>query len=115
MAKLALRRLELPPATFEHDDDATSLEARRAMERRRLRMTPDGPRRDLPLEYTKAALRLGFKLCGVWQRGLANGLDICYRTVALDCARLPRAFDGYRILQISDPHFDACAGLAEAS
>jgi predicted MPP superfamily phosphohydrolase len=113
LAKLALRRLELPPATFEHDD-ATSLEARRAMERRRLRMTADGPRRDLPLEYTKAALRLGFKLCGVWQRGLANGLDICYRTVALDCARLPRAFDGYRILQISDPHFDACAGLAEA-
>ena len=29
-------------------------------------------------------------------------------------ARLPRAFDGYRILQISDPHFDACDGLAEA-
>ena len=48
------------------------------------------------------------------ERGLANGLDICYRTVALDCARLPRAFDGYRILQISDPHFDACAGLADA-
>jgi predicted MPP superfamily phosphohydrolase len=114
LAKLALRRLELPPATFEHDDDAASLEARRAMERRRLRMTPDGPQRDLPLEYTKAALRLGFKLCGVWQRGLANGLDICYRTVELEFARLPRAFDGYRILQISDPHFDACDGLAQA-
>ncbi len=79
-----------------------------------LRMTPDGPRRDLPLDHAKAALRLALKLCGVWQRGLANGLDICYRTVELGFARLPRAFDGYRILHISDPHFDACDGLAEA-
>ena len=114
MAKLALRPLELPPPTLEHDDDAMALEARRAMERRMLRMTPDGPRRDLPLDHAKAALRLALKLCGVWQRGLANGLDICYRTVELGFARLPRAFDGYRILHISDPHFDACDGLAEA-
>ena len=28
--------------------------------------------------------------------------------------RLPRAFDGYRILHISDPHFDAAEGLGEA-
>ena len=115
MAKLALRPLDLPPPTLEHDDDAMALEARRAMERRMLRMTPDGPRRDLPLDHAKAALRLALKLCGVWQRGLANGLDICYRTVELGFARLPRAFDGYRILHIrSDPHFDACDGLAEA-
>jgi predicted MPP superfamily phosphohydrolase len=114
LAKLALRPLEPPPTTLEPDDDAIALEVRRAMERRMLRTTPDGPRRDLPLDYAKAALRLAFKLCGVWQRGLANGLDICYRTVELGLARLPRAFDGYRILHITDPHFDACDGLAEA-
>ena len=114
MAKLALRPLELPPTTLEHDDDAVALEARRAMERRLLRTTPDGPRRDPPLELTKVALRLALKLCGVWQRGLANGLDIRYHTVELGLARLPRAFDGYRILQISDPHFDASDRLAEA-
>jgi predicted MPP superfamily phosphohydrolase len=114
LAKLALRPLDPPPTTLEPDDDAIALEVRRAMERRMLRTTPDGPRRDLPLDYAKAALRLAFKLCGVWQRGLANGLDICYRTVELGLARLPRAFDGYRILHITDPHFDACDGLAEA-
>jgi predicted MPP superfamily phosphohydrolase len=114
LAKLAVRPLELPLPTLERDDDAMALETRRAIERRTLRSTPDGLRRDLPLELAKPALRLGFKLCGVWQRGLANGLDICYRTVELDFARLPRAFDGYRILQISDPHFDACDGLAQA-
>jgi uncharacterized protein len=114
LAKLALRPLESPPTTLEHDDDALALELRRAMERRILRSTPDGLRRDLPLEATKAALRLLLRLCGVWRRGLANGLDICYRTVELGFTRLPRAFDGYRILQISDPHFDAGDGLAEA-
>ena len=91
MATLALRPLELPPTTLEHEDEAMALEARRAMERRMLRLTPDGPRRDLPLDHAKAALRLALKLCGVWQRGLTNGLDICYRTVELRFARLPRA------------------------
>ncbi len=84
------------------------------MERRDLRSTPDGPRRDLPLDLVKAGVRLALKLCGLWPRGLANGLDICYRTVELDLARLPREFDGYRILHITDPHFDAADGLGEA-
>jgi hypothetical protein len=84
------------------------------MERQPRRITPDGPRRDVPLGAVKAGLRLGLKLCGLWQRGLANGLDICYRTVELRLARLPREFDGYRILQITDPHFDAADGLGEA-
>ena len=84
------------------------------MERRNLRSTPDGPRRDLPLDLVKAGVRLALKLCGLWPRGLANALDICYRTVELDLARLPREFDGYRILHITDPHFDAADGLGEA-
>ena len=84
------------------------------MELRTLRATPDGPRRDLPLELVKAGMGLVLKLCGLWPRGLANGLDICYRTMEISLARLPPAFDGYRILHITDPHFDAADGLAEA-
>ena len=84
------------------------------MERRELRSTPDGPRRDLPLDLVKAGMRVALKLCGLWRRGLANGLDIGYRTVELNLARLPRAFDGYRILHIADPHFDAADGLGDA-
>ena len=115
MAKLAARPIDRSPTDLgEDDEDAVWLEARRAMERRRLRSTPDGPRRDLPLGLAKAGLRLALRLCGLWQRGLANGLDIGYRTVELGLPRLPAEFEGYRILQITDPHFDAAHGLGEA-
>jgi predicted MPP superfamily phosphohydrolase len=115
LVKLASRSPDSLSTEFtEEDDHAAWLEARRAMERSKLRSTPDGPRRDLPMALVKAGLRLALRLSGLWQRGLANGLDICYRTVELRLARLPREFDGYRILHITDPHFDAAAGLGEA-
>jgi uncharacterized protein len=115
LAKLAARPRDASSIDLgEEDDHAAWLEARRAMERHKLRSTPDGPRRDLPLDLAKAGLRLALKLCGLWQLGLANGLDIQYRTLELSFARLPREFDGYRILHISDPHFDAVDGLGEA-
>jgi uncharacterized protein len=90
------------------------LEARLTMEGRRIRMTPDGPQRDAPMEMIKLAMRLGLKMAGLWQRGLANGLDIQYRLVELTLPRLPREFDDYRILQISDPHFDSAPALGDA-
>jgi hypothetical protein len=115
LAKPAVRLLDLPPSELgEHDDDAIWLATRRAMERGMLRATPDGPRRDLPLDLAKAGLRLSLKVCGLWRRGLANGLDIEYRTVELRLARLPREFEDYRILHITDPHFDAVDGLSDA-
>jgi uncharacterized protein len=115
LVKLASRSPDLlSTEVAKEDDHAAWLEARRAMERCKLRSTPDGPRRDLPLALVKVGLRLALRLSGLWQRGLANGLDICYRTVELSLARLPREFDGYRILHITDPHFDAAPGLGEA-
>lgn len=62
----------------------------------------------------KAALRLGLEVAGLWRRGVANGLDIRFRTLTLTFADLPEAFDGYRILQISDLHLDSAPGLPEA-
>jgi uncharacterized protein len=88
---------------------------RRALERWRRRSTPDGPRP--PTETPRpllAALRLGLKLTGLWRRGVANGLDVRLRTLGLELPGLPAAFDGYRVLQIADPHLDAAPGLAEA-
>lgn len=88
---------------------------RRAMERRPMRSTPDGPRRQTTTpEIVKVGIRLGLKLTGLWRRGLANGLDIRRRTVALRLPGLPAGFDGYRILQISDLHLDLAPGLGEA-
>lgn len=117
MAKVALRPYDLsadPLTDGMNGHPSTWLETRLAMENRWIRMTPDGPRRDVPMGAIKVILRLGLKLTGLWQRGLANGLDIRYRTVEISLPRLPRGFDGYRILQISDPHFDAADGLGEA-
>jgi uncharacterized protein len=116
LAKVVARPAVLPPDHLTADVDgypSTWLETRLAMERGGIRTTPDGPRLDVPLGLVKITMRLAFKLCGLWPRGIANGLDICYRTVELSLPRLPRAFDGYRILQISDPHFDAADGLGE--
>ena len=57
---------------------------------------------------------LGLRLVGLWRRGVANGIDVRRHTLAIDLPRLPAAFDGYRILHIADPHFDAAPGLGEA-
>lgn len=117
MAKVVWRPDDLPADHLTADVNgypSSWLETRLAMEARTIRTTPDGPRLDVPLGFVKIAMRLALKLSGLWQRGIANGLDICYRTVELSLPRLPRAFDGYRILQISDPHFDAADGLGEA-
>lgn len=117
MAKVVARPAELPLEELAgHLDGYPSswFEARLQMERSGIRSTPDGARLELPLDWAKFGLRLGLRLCGLWQRGLANGLDVCYRTVELSLPSLPRAFDGYRILQISDPHFDAADGLGDA-
>jgi uncharacterized protein len=116
LAKALSRSSELPPdlSAGVNGQPSAWLETRLGVEARRIRITPDGPRRDVPLGAIKAALRLGLKATGLWQRGLANGLDIQYRTVELSLPRLPREFDGYRILQISDPHFDTAPTIADA-
>jgi predicted MPP superfamily phosphohydrolase len=117
LAKVVSQPQSLPAdlaATEVNGYPSAWLEARLAMEGRRIRMTPDGPRRDVPMGMIKLAMRLGLRMAGLWQRGLANGLDIQYRIVELILSRLPREFDDYRILQISDPHFDAAPALGEA-
>jgi predicted MPP superfamily phosphohydrolase len=117
LAKVVARPIELPvdhAAAHLDDCPSTWLQTRLEMERSRIRSTPDGRRLDVPLDLVKLALRLSLKCCGLWQRGITNGLDIRYRTVELSLPRLPRAFDGYRILHITDPHFDAAEKLAEA-
>jgi predicted MPP superfamily phosphohydrolase len=115
LAKVVARPKDLPADRLAAVDGQPSawLETRLVMEGRRIRTTPDGPRRDLPMRALKAAMGPGLRTVGLWRRGLANGLDIEYRIVELALPRLPREFDGYRILQISDPHFDAAPGLGD--
>jgi hypothetical protein len=89
---------------------------RRLLEAQRWRSTPFGPRhphgplKDLAIS-TFATVMRGAGLYGVGRR---NTLGV--RRVDLDvyCTDLPPEFDGFRLLHISDPHFDLCDGLTEA-
>ncbi len=56
-----------------------------------------------------ALLRVGLRLSGLYQRGIRNALDIKLRRIELEFENLPAEFDGYRILQLSDPHVDFLA------
>jgi hypothetical protein len=51
---------------------------------------------------------------GLYDRGLNNALDVQRVDIDLICPDLPDEFDGFRILHVSDPHFDLCPGVTEA-
>jgi predicted MPP superfamily phosphohydrolase len=52
---------------------------------------------------------------GLYRRGVLNALDVRLTSLELSWPRLPAPFDGYRILQISDTHFDTLLELGEAA
>jgi hypothetical protein len=47
-----------------------------------------------------------FSLLGIYRRGMRNALDVRLTSIRLDFDNLPSAFDGYRILFMSDLHID---------
>jgi uncharacterized protein len=62
----------------------------------------------------RPGLRMALKCAGVYSRGVRNALSPVVNEISLDFENLPAAFDGFRILQISDFHIDGVDGLAEA-
>jgi predicted MPP superfamily phosphohydrolase len=55
----------------------------------------------------------GLARLGQLERGRRNAATIVLRERELSFAHLPRAFDGFTILHISDPHFDGMPGIDE--
>ncbi len=53
-----------------------------------------------------AMMRLVLRLCGLYGRGRRNAAKVALRRNDIVCARLPRAFDGYVLLHLSDLHAD---------
>lgn len=51
-------------------------------------------------------IRAVLRLFGLYQRGVANSLQIRHRTNDVHIARLPPEFDGFRLLHLSDLHLD---------
>lgn len=89
---------------------------RRALETSRRKVSPDGPvghRWWRGLELLFSLFERLLRLSGLYNRGRANALDITVKPLTLTLPSLPNAFDGYRILQISDPHLDLLPELAD--
>lgn len=63
--------------------------------------------------FFRPLLWAGLKVSGLYPRGAANALQPVVRSLRLECPNLPAAFDGYRILQVSDLHIDGVDGLDE--
>ena len=57
------------------------------------------------------AFDLGLRLTGQHERGLRNARTLVVREIEHDLPRLPRAFDGLRILHLSDLHLDGMPEL----
>ena len=90
---------------------------RRRMQSAKLNATPRGPRppRLRPVERgaDKIVIR-ALKLLGLHRRGTANARDLRHRSLAVTLARLAPAFEGYRILHLSDLHLDTLDSIEEA-
>lgn len=90
-------------------------QTRRAMERGKAFFGPDGRRSRRPERLFSAGTRmfdLGSRLIGIHRRGRRNALAVGLATLSLSFPDLPSAFDGYRILHLSDTHLDCLPELA---
>jgi hypothetical protein len=61
-----------------------------------------------------ALIRWSLRLAGLHGRGRRNALDIRVREHEVALASLPAAFDGYRLLQLSDLHVDLTPAFVPA-
>ncbi len=66
-----------------------------------------------PFVHLLRVAEVGLRLIGLHRRGVRNALAFAVNRIDLAFVDLPPAFDGFRILQISDPHFDAVPGIDE--
>lgn len=102
------------------DDDLHDRERwrvrRAAMERGGRKHTPFGSKRSNSRRTMRLyrALYQSLRLTGVGQLGTANARAIERTEIEIACPQLPPAFDGLRLLHLSDLHIDGIAGLDDA-
>ncbi|MBI9091290.1 MAG: CDP-archaeol synthase [Desulfobacterium sp.] len=63
--------------------------------------------------YYRLFMQTCFKLSGLYNRGVNNALDVRVNALGFSFKRLPKAFDQYKILFMSDLHLDGLDGLTE--
>ena len=89
---------------------------RRFLERRRRHVSPEKIRSHLQSVALKHGIRAAAaaaRLFGLYRRGRDNALRPDLREFGLGFPDLPAAFDGYRILHLSDTHLDFLPELAD--
>jgi len=59
-------------------------------------------------------IRLAFKMCGLFPRGMTNALNFEVMEQEVPIWKLPEAFRNYRLLHLSDMHIDGHPGLVPA-
>ena len=65
-----------------------------------------GRRQWVAFKHMVALFGMGLRVCGLFERGLRNALDVKVTRIELDFENLPPEFDGFRILHLSDLHVD---------
>src|SRR5690349_6318101 len=100
-----------------HDPAARArwLERRLFLESQDKKHTPFGvtPRHGKQFRRLQRVVRVLLKLAGLYERGKRNALDIQFTEQTFEFPDLPRAFDGYRLLHVTDPHCDTLEGTAK--
>jgi hypothetical protein len=91
------------------------LERRLALEAQDAKHTPFGrlPRHRDEFRRLVGVAHVLLTVSGLYARGRRNALDIRLTSQVFDFPDLPAAFDGYRLLHVTDPHFDTLEGTAE--
>ena len=70
--------------------------------------------RTSPIDHFLPGLTFGLKMTRLHQRGKENAQDIRVVEHELFFEQLPAAFDGYRILHLTDLHIDSLPGIEDA-
>jgi predicted MPP superfamily phosphohydrolase len=69
--------------------------------------------RFLDHQVQRPILIVGLSLIGLYNRGKRNALSPIVRRIRLEFNDLPPAFEGFRLMHLSDFHIDGVDGLAE--
>lgn len=82
--------------------------ARLEMERNEVKHTPLGPRQRHWRGFKTLIQVFGFgiRLLGLYERGVRNAIDLRLNEMEIWFDDLPEAFDGFKVLQLSDLHLD---------
>ena len=64
--------------------------------------------------YVAPLIKFGLQILGLYAKGRKEALNPTVQEVELCFPNLPKAFDGFRLLHLSDLHIDGVDGLPEA-